>query len=51
MELADGMVALSIKLYHFHHSEGGDGELQRPSQLPPHITAEFFEMAERLNYE
>ena len=28
-----------------------DGELQRPVQLPPHITSEFFEMAERLNKE
>ena len=28
-----------------------DGELQRPAQLPPHITNEFFEMAERLNKE
>ena len=26
-----------------------NGELQRPAQLPPHITSEFFEMAEALN--
>ena len=28
-----------------------NGELQRPPQLPPHITHELFDMAERLNRE
>ena len=28
-----------------------DGQLQRPSQLPPHITNEFMDMAEQLNKE